>query len=155
MRSGGMGMGDAMLMFGIGALPDGKRKDRLTGALDGVIELFADRVLPFDIDAARHYADLAVKARVAGKGFPTPDGYIAAIAASLPPGSIPLAGRELAGAFLSGYVLYSLCSPFSAINLIMSSLTKFNPLVVGLKQNALFGLAYMAVSIAIICLFIP
>ena len=80
---------------------------------------------------------------------------IAAIAASLPPGSIPLSGRELAGAFLSGYVLYSLCSPFSAINLIMSSLTKFNPLVVGLKQNALFGLAYMAVSIAIICLFIP
>ena len=72
----------AELMFGIGALPDGKRKDRLTGALDGVIELFADRVLPFDIDAARHYADLAVKARTAGKGFPTPDGYIAAIAAA-------------------------------------------------------------------------
>ena len=66
----------------IGALPDGKRKDRLTGALDGVIELFADRVLPFDIDAARHYANLAVKARTAGKGFPTPDGYIAAIAAA-------------------------------------------------------------------------
>ena len=31
-------------------------------------------------DAARHYADLAVAARKAGKGFPTPDGYIAAIA---------------------------------------------------------------------------
>jgi predicted nucleic acid-binding protein len=72
----------AELMFGIGALPKGKRKDKLAGALDGVMELFADRVLPFDIDAARHYADLAVKARAAGKGFPTPDGYIAAIAAS-------------------------------------------------------------------------
>ncbi len=72
----------AELMFGIGALPDGKRKDRLTEALDGVMELFADRVLPFDIDAARRYADLAVKARAAGKGFPTPDGYIAAIAAA-------------------------------------------------------------------------
>jgi predicted nucleic acid-binding protein len=69
-------------MFGIGALPTGKRKDKLASALDGVMELFADRVLPFDIDAARHYADLAVKARAAGKGFPTPDGYIAAIAAS-------------------------------------------------------------------------
>ena len=46
------------------------------------MELFADRVLPFDIAAARRYADLAVKARAAGKGFPTPDGYIAAIAAS-------------------------------------------------------------------------
>jgi predicted nucleic acid-binding protein len=72
----------AELLFGIGALPAGRRKDRLTEALDGVMELFADRVLPFDIAAARHYADLAVKARAAGKGFPTPDGYIAAIAAS-------------------------------------------------------------------------
>lgn len=72
----------AELMFGIGALPKGKRKDKLAAALDGVMELFAGRVLPFDIDAARHYADLAVRARVAGKGFPTPDGYIAAIAAS-------------------------------------------------------------------------
>ena len=72
----------AELMFGIGALPDGKRKDRLNDALEGVMELFAERILPFDIDAARHYADLAVKARTAGKGFPTSDGYIAAIAAA-------------------------------------------------------------------------
>ncbi|MGF7007345.1 type II toxin-antitoxin system VapC family toxin [Aminobacter sp. BE322] len=72
----------AELMFGIGALPGGKRKERLTEALDGVMELFADRVLPFDVDAARRYADLAIKARTAGKGFPTPDGYIAAIAAA-------------------------------------------------------------------------
>lgn len=50
--------------------------------LDGVLELFGDRVLPFDTGAARYYAGLAVTARAAGKGFPTPDGYIAAIAAS-------------------------------------------------------------------------
>lgn len=72
----------AELMFGIGALPGGKRKDRLAEALDGVMELFAHRILPFDTGAARRYADLAVKARTAGKGFPTPDGYIAAIAAA-------------------------------------------------------------------------
>src|SRR3546814_6539608 len=42
--------------------------------------LFGDRVLAFDTDAARHYAELAVTARAAGRGFPTPDGYIAAIA---------------------------------------------------------------------------
>lgn len=72
----------AELMFGIGALPDGKRKDKLADAVEGVMGLFADRILPFDTDAARHYAELAVKARAAGKGFPTPDGYIAAIAAS-------------------------------------------------------------------------
>jgi toxin FitB len=72
----------AELMFGIGALPKGRRKDKLAAALDGVLELFTDRILPFDIGAARRYADLAVKARAAGKGFPMPDGYIAAIAAS-------------------------------------------------------------------------
>jgi predicted nucleic acid-binding protein len=72
----------AELMFGIGALPRGKRKDRLATALDGVMELFEPRILPFDTQAARRYADLAVKARKAGKGFPTPDGYIAAIAAA-------------------------------------------------------------------------
>jgi len=72
----------AELLFGIGALPAGKRKHTLAAALDDVLNLFAARILPFDIDAARHYADVAVKARAAGKGFPTPDGYIAAIAAS-------------------------------------------------------------------------
>jgi toxin FitB len=72
----------AELMFGIGALPKGKRKNNLTAALDGVLGLFEARILPFDTRAARRYADLAVKARAAGKGFPTPDGYIAAIAAA-------------------------------------------------------------------------
>ena len=72
----------AELLFGIRALPPGKRKDMLAQTLDGLLGLFRDRVLPFDIDAARHYAELAVTAKVAGRGFPTPDGYIAAIAAS-------------------------------------------------------------------------
>lgn len=72
----------AELMFGIGTLPKGRRRDKLTAALDGMLTLFADRILPFDTNAARRYADLAVKARAAGRGFPTPDGYIAAIAAS-------------------------------------------------------------------------
>jgi predicted nucleic acid-binding protein len=72
----------AELLFGVGALPDGRRKDMLAQAIDGLMGLFRDRVLPFDTDAARCYADLAVTARSAGRGFPTPDGYIAAIAAS-------------------------------------------------------------------------
>lgn len=70
----------AELLFGIGALPSGRRKDALAETLDGLLKLFGDRVLAFDTDAARRYADLAVAARAAGKGFPTPDGYIAAIA---------------------------------------------------------------------------
>ncbi|BBK36678.1 VapC ribonuclease Y4jK [Allostella sp. ATCC 35155] len=71
----------AELLFGVGALPEGKRKHTLAAALDDVLNLFAARILPFDTAAARRYADLAVKARLTGKGFPTPDGYIAAIAA--------------------------------------------------------------------------
>ena len=72
----------AELLFGIRALPVGKRQDRLAKTLDGLMRLFRDRVLPFDIEAARCYADLAVTARKSGRGFPTPDGYIAAIAAA-------------------------------------------------------------------------
>jgi predicted nucleic acid-binding protein len=83
----------AELLFGIRALPVGKRQDRLAKTLDGLMRLFRDRVLPFDIDAARCYADLAVTARKSGRGFPTPDGYIAAIAASR---SFMVASRDTA-----------------------------------------------------------
>ena len=72
----------AELLFGIAALPSGKRKDMLALTLEGLMGLFKDRVLPFDVEAARHYADLAIVAKVSGRGFPTPDGYIAVIAAS-------------------------------------------------------------------------
>lgn len=72
----------AELLFGIGSLPVGKRKDMLAQSLDGLMGLFRDRVLPFDVDAARHYAGPVATAKVAGQGFPTPGGFIAAIAAS-------------------------------------------------------------------------
>lgn len=70
----------AELLFGIGALPAGRRKDALAATLDGLLALFGKRLLAFDADAARCFAPLATKARAVGKGFPTPDGYIAAIA---------------------------------------------------------------------------
>ena len=72
----------AELSFGIAALPKGRRKDNLSAALEGLLALFAARVLPFDTAAAQRYGELAAKARIAGRGFPTPDGYIAAIAAT-------------------------------------------------------------------------
>ena len=72
----------AELLFGIASLPAGKRKAMLEQALDGLMGLFKDRLLSFDTDAARCYAELAVMAKSSGRGFPTPDGYIAAIAAS-------------------------------------------------------------------------
>lgn len=72
----------AELLFGIAALPLGRRKEMLGQALDGLMGMFRGRILPFDTDAARHYAELAVAARTKGRGFPVPDGYIAAIAVS-------------------------------------------------------------------------
>ena len=72
----------AELWFGIGALPAGRRKDALGQTLEGLLPLFEGRILAFDTEAARHYAERAMQARAAGHGLPTPDGYIAAIAAA-------------------------------------------------------------------------
>ena len=72
----------AELLFGVAALPVGKRKNMLSSTLEGLVGLFEGRMLSFDAGAARQYAELAVTARNGGRGFPTPDGYIAAIAAS-------------------------------------------------------------------------
>ena len=60
----------------------GKRKDHLTAALEPKLKLFDPRILPFDTEAARRYADQVVNARPAVIGFLTPDGYIGAIAAA-------------------------------------------------------------------------
>jgi len=54
----------------------------LDRALTELLELFKDWVLPFDTDAACHYADLAVTDKNGGRGFSTPEGYIGAVAAS-------------------------------------------------------------------------
>lgn len=72
----------AELLFGVGALSAGARQVRLATALDRLLALFAGRILPFDQDAARRYAETAVTARRAGHPLPTADGYIAATAAA-------------------------------------------------------------------------
>jgi predicted nucleic acid-binding protein len=72
----------AELSFGIAALPNGKRKAMLGVARDELMALFEGRVLSFGPAAAHQYAELALVARAAGRGFPLPDGYIAAIAVS-------------------------------------------------------------------------
>ena len=69
-------------MFGIAALPAGNPNNVLDKTFEGLLGLFEGRVLNFDTGAARCYAGLAVTARGRGRGFQTPDGYIAAIAAS-------------------------------------------------------------------------
>jgi toxin FitB len=71
----------AEMRFGMMILPDGRRRAMLQSALAHTAQLYAGRILPFDQDAAWRYAELAAAARAHGLGFPTPDGYIAAIAA--------------------------------------------------------------------------
>ena len=72
----------AELLFGVAALPIGKRKNKLTDALNGITELFGDRVLMFDIPTAQAYAQLMAAARTVGKAISVADGYIAATAAA-------------------------------------------------------------------------
>ena len=72
----------AELLFGIAALPAGRRKNRLADALDGITGLFENRVLPFDTDCAKAYAELMARARSQGSAVSAADGYIAATAAA-------------------------------------------------------------------------
>ncbi|WP_316976499.1 type II toxin-antitoxin system VapC family toxin [Shumkonia mesophila] len=72
----------AELLVGIAALPDGRRKDGLDGALhDLLVKLFGPRILPFDQQAAKAYAPLVGRARANGRIISVADGQIAAIAA--------------------------------------------------------------------------
>jgi hypothetical protein len=72
----------AELLAGVEVMPLGKRRQRVAAALDALLAVYDGRILPFDPDAARHYGRLAAAMKRAGHGFPIPDGFIAAIAAS-------------------------------------------------------------------------
>lgn len=71
----------AELRFGLAAMPAGKRRTIYQGRLESeVLPAFAGRVLPFDLDASRTYADFMAQAKAEGRAISKDDGYIAAIA---------------------------------------------------------------------------
>ncbi len=72
----------AELLFGIRAMPNGARRNQVANALDGLVALFSGRILAFDHDAARRFAEIAAERRAAGRPVPTVDGFIAATAAA-------------------------------------------------------------------------
>lgn len=72
----------AEIHYGLARLPTGQRRDRLAEQFTLITRLWQGRVLPFDAEAARHYGLFAGAAHQSGTGFPTPHGYIAAIAAA-------------------------------------------------------------------------
>lgn len=89
----------AELLFGVRTLPNGVRRDDFESRIGRMLDLFAARILNFDTPAARCYADLAVHARAAGKGFPAPDGYVAAIAAAH---GFAIASRDTSAFYAAG-----------------------------------------------------
>ena len=75
---------EAELRYGAEILPTGRRKDRLLVAIDGMLrEDFAERILPFDSNAARTYAVIGASRRAAGHPINHADCQIAAIARSI------------------------------------------------------------------------
>jgi len=72
---------EAELRTGIAILPAGQRREGLKAALDATIdEDFEGRILPFDTDAAKTYAEIAAGRRSAGRPIADADCQIAAIA---------------------------------------------------------------------------
>lgn len=70
----------AELLYGIARLPDGTRKRQLAVAVEGLIlEDFAGRTLPFDLEAAAAYAQLVVRREAGGQPIAMADAQIGAI----------------------------------------------------------------------------
>ena len=72
----------AELRFGVLRLPDGKRKQDLTAKIEEVFNLFNNRMLAFDVEAAEQLAEILARTEKVGQKPPIPDAYIAAIAAA-------------------------------------------------------------------------
>jgi toxin FitB len=71
----------AELLVGIQVLPAGRRKAGLAAALTQLMaQLFDERILPFDQQAAEMYATLVSRARKAGCAISVADAQIGAIA---------------------------------------------------------------------------
>ena len=73
----------AELRFGLAIMPEGKRRSIYQDRLERqVLPVFADRVLPFDLNASQAYSVLMARAKAEGKAISNADGYIAATASA-------------------------------------------------------------------------
>ncbi len=71
----------AEIALGLALLPDGKRKTALAEAAEQMFrEDFSGRCLPFDEEAADHYADIVARRTRLGRPIGVEDAQIAAIA---------------------------------------------------------------------------
>ncbi len=89
------GINQAEILYGIAALPAGRRRTALAAAADAIFaEDFAGRLLPFNSRAAAHYAEIVTARRRAGIPIEGFDALIAAIARTA---SADVATRDVRG----------------------------------------------------------
>lgn len=69
----------AEVRYGIARLPANRRRELLSSAAEDVFGRFADRVLPFDVTAARSYPEVVVERAAVGSPISGFDAQIAAI----------------------------------------------------------------------------
>lgn len=85
----------AEILYGIAALPEGRRRTALTAAAEAMFaEDFAGRILPFEGSAAARYADIVVARRRAGNPI---EGFGALIAATALAKAASVATRDTGG----------------------------------------------------------
>ena len=72
----------AEVLLGVELMPLGMRRSRVEARIGEVLGASGTRTLPFDAPAARFFAVLVARARLAGHAIAVTDGQIAAIAAS-------------------------------------------------------------------------
>jgi predicted nucleic acid-binding protein len=85
----------AEILYGIGALPEGRRRTTLAAAAAAVFaEDFAGRILAFEAAAAACYADIVVARRQSGNPI---EGFDALIAATALGAGASVAARDTAG----------------------------------------------------------
>jgi toxin FitB len=85
----------AEILYGIAALPDGRRRARLAAAADAMFaEEFAGHILPFGAAAAARYPDVVLGRRRAGIPI---EGFDALIAATALAAGAALATRDVGG----------------------------------------------------------
>ena len=76
-------IGEAELRYGVAILPSGRHQTARASAIEAIQrEDFHERVLPFDSEAARAYADIAALRRSAGLSIAPSECQIPAIARS-------------------------------------------------------------------------
>ena len=65
---------------GISRLPTSRKKTKLSGWLNTLIEDYKDRILPVDLTVAENWGEMQSSAEKSGISLPTIDGLIASIA---------------------------------------------------------------------------